>query len=126
MLIMAAIRKGTLEAIVLAARNTFPDEFLALLSSKTKGSKVIDEFVLLPSTYGKTFSSIRLDLLPYTAGTIGSVHSHPSPNAMPSNADLRAFKAMGEIHLIIAKPFTLETVKAFDKSGSQVKLEVVE
>ncbi len=122
---MAAIKKGTLEAVVLAARNTFPDEFLALLSSKAK-NKVIDEFVLLPAVYGKTFSRIRLDLLPYNLGAIGSVHSHPSPNAMPSRADLRAFKAMGEIHLIIAKPFTLETVKAFDKSGRQVKLEVVE
>jgi len=123
---MVLIKRATLEAVLLAARNTFPDEFLALLSSKEKKSKVIDEFVLLPSVYGKTFSSIRLDLLPYTAGTLGSVHSHPSSYSKPSNADLRAFRAMGEIHLIIAKPFNFESVKAFDKNGNSLELEVVE
>lgn len=121
---MARIKRGTLEAIVLAARNTFPNEFLALLSSRKK-NQVIDEFVLLPAVYGKTYSSIRLDLLPYNAGTIGSVHSHPGPNARPSLGDLRAFRAMGEIHLIIAMPFSLENVKAFDKQGKPVMLEVV-
>jgi len=122
---MTAIKRGTLEAVVLAARNTFPDEFLALLSSK-KDNGIIDEFVLLPSIYGKTFSSIRLDLLPYTAGTLGSVHSHPSHYASPSGADLRTFKKMGKIHLIIARPFNLESVKAFDAKGNPVALEVVE
>ena len=46
--------------------------------------------------------------------------------ASPSKGDLRAFKALGETHLIIASPFTLETVRAFDAEGNEVKLEVVE
>ena len=121
---MAAIKRGTLEAVVLAARNTFPNEFLALLSSK-KG-KVIDEFVLLPSTYGRTYSSIRIDLLPYDSRVLGSVHSHPGPRASPSRGDLRAFKILGEIHLIIAKPFNFGSVRAFDSAGKEVELEVVE
>lgn len=121
---MAAIKRQTLEALLLAARNTFPNEFIALLARKGK-SRAINEYVLLPSTYGKTFSSIRLDLLPYNLGTVGSVHSHPSPNPRPSRADLKAFKAMGEIHLIIGSPFNSGSVKAFDRQGKEVPLEVV-
>ena len=122
---MVSIKKATLEALILAARNTYPDEFIALLSSK-KENKIIDEYVLLPSTYGKTFSSIRMDLLPYDDQVLGIIHSHPSTSAMPSRADKRAFKKMGEIHLIIANPFTLESVNAFNKDGEIIELIVIE
>ncbi len=121
---MVAIKKATLEALLLAAKNTYPDEFIALLSS-TKG-KAIDEFVLLPATYGEDFSSIRTDLMPYDSSIRGSVHSHPGPYARPSRADLCAFKEMGEIHLIIAAPFNFNSVKAFNANGSETKIKVVE
>jgi len=123
---MASIKRDTLEALLLAAQNTFPNEFLAFLSSTSKKGKVVDEFVVLPAVYGRSYSSIRLDLLPYDSHILGSVHSHPGPRASPSRGDLRAFKALGETHLIIASPFTLESVRAFDASGNEVRLEVVE
>ena len=122
---MAKIKRLTLEAILQAARNTYPREFIALLGSKKKGSNVIDEFVLLPSTYGANFSSIRLDLLPYSVGTVGSVHSHPGPYATPSKADLRAFSRFGKINLIISYPFSLESARAFDAEGKELEIEVV-
>lgn len=123
---MVKVMKSTLEALTLAARNTYPDEFLALLGSRQGKGNVIDEYVLLPAIYGKSFSSIRLDLLPFDSDVRGSVHSHPSYSSMPSSADLRAFKRMGEIHLIIAKPFNLESVRAFDGKGKSLEIEVVE
>ncbi len=123
---MVKIKKQTLQALVVAAQNTYPHEFIALLGRREKKSSVIDEFIILPATFGETFSSIRLDLLPYTSGAIGSVHSHPGPSASPSRGDLAAFRAMGEIHLIIAYPFSFESVRAFDASGKQLQLEVVE
>ena len=123
---MVAIKRAALEALLLAARNTFPNEFLALLSSTSKRGKVVDEFVVLPATYGRNYSSVRLDLLPYDSRVLGSVHSHPGPSARPSKGDLRAFKALGETHLIIASPFTFESVKAFDAMGNPIGLEVVE
>ena len=123
---MTSIKRATLEALLLAARNTFPNEFLALLSSTSKNGRVVDEFVVLPAIYGRTYSSVRLDLLPHDSSILGSVHSHPGPRASPSNGDLRAFKALGETHLIIASPFTLETVRAFNAKGNEVRLEVVE
>lgn len=153
---MVKINRQTLQALVAAAQNTYPHEFIALLGCTQKKGKVnckdntearrcnsrhsspaskqahsgcsgvIDEFIVLPATFGETFSSIRLDLLPYTSGAIGSVHSHPGPIASPSRGDLAAFRAMGEIHLIIAFPFSFESTRAFDASGKQLPLEVVE
>lgn len=153
---MVKIKRQTLQALVAAAQNTYPHEFIALLGSKRKKSSkkhddsaktqrrnrdnslpspkqadsacgvVIDEFIVLPATFGETFSSIRLDLLPYTSGAIGSVHSHPGPSASPSRGDLAAFRAMGEIHLIIAFPFSFESTRAFGANGKQLQLEVVE
>ncbi len=123
---MLKIKRQTLAAIAEAAKNTYPNEFIALLGCKRKGSKVVDEFVVLPSTYGKTFSSIRLDLLPYTAGTKGSVHSHPGPYNTPSRADMQAFARFGGINLIIAYPFSLESAKAFDANGKEIGVEIVE
>ncbi|MBN2067506.1 MAG: Mov34/MPN/PAD-1 family protein [Candidatus Diapherotrites archaeon] len=121
---MVKVKRGTLKAILEAARNTYPREFIALLGS-TKG-RVLDEFIVLPSTFGESLSSIRADLLPYNAGSIGSVHSHPGPNARPSKADLAMFRAMGEIHLITAYPFSLESTRAYDAAGKELELEVVE
>ena len=122
---MVTITKGTLDAFLLAARNTYPNEFLAFLSSTGKGD-VIDEFVLLPATYGRNFSSVRLDLMPLDKSVKGSVHSHPGPSAFPSKGDLMSFKKLGKIHLIIAAPFTLESTKAFDSNGEEQEIEVIE
>jgi len=121
---MVKIKSGTLEAIALAAQNVYPDEFIALLGSRKKG--IIDEFVVLPATFGESFSSLRMDLLPFDKSIVGSVHSHPSRSARPSQGDLLAFPAMGEIHLIIAYPFSLGSARAFDAKGKELVLEVLE
>ena len=118
------IKKSTLESICEAARNTFPDEFIALIGSKQFG--VIDDLVVLPATYGKNFSSIRIDLVPFDETIVGSVHSHPGRSALPSKADLHVFRKTGKRHLIIAHPFTFENVRAMDANGKELELEVVE
>lgn len=108
-----------------AARNVYPKEFIAFLGSTQKNS-VIDELVMLPSTFGEGFSSIRMDLLPIDKSIVGSVHSHPSPNAFPSRADKSFFPKTGEIHLIIAYPFNISSIAAFNAKGKPVRVEVVE
>ena len=118
------IKKSALEDICRAASNTFPNEFIALIASSN--GKEIDEFVVLPATYGRNFSSLRIDLLPPDGSVVGSVHSHPSPNAMPSKADVHVFRKTGQMHLIIAHPFSSESTRAFDAEGKELELEVVE
>jgi proteasome lid subunit RPN8/RPN11 len=119
------IKQATLHSICVAAGNTFPKEFIALLGSSRRDG-VIDELVVLPSTFGENFSSIRLDLLPFDKSIVGSVHSHPTTSSAPSSADLRVFKKTGETHLIIAYPFSSATIRGFDSDGKELSLEAVE
>ena len=121
---MPKIKQATLESIIIAAQNTYPDEFIALLGADKK--KVIKELVILPSTYGSTFSSIRRDLVPFDSSIVGSVHSHPSHSNRPSSGDLKAFPGMGEVHLIICMPFDLNSIKAYDVKGNELEIEAVE
>jgi len=122
---MPKIKKSALEDLCIAARNTFPNEFIALLSS-SKRNGIIDEFVVLPAVYGDRFASVRLDLMPVDKSIVGSIHSHPGRSALPSPADLGVFKRTGEMHLIIAYPFSFETARAFDAKGKELAIEMVE
>jgi len=119
------VKKHTLEDIAEAAKNTYPKEFLALIGS-TKKNRVIDEFVLMPATYGDTFSSMQLHLVPFDKSIMGSVHSHPGPSAKPSSADINFFKKTGKMHLIISMPFNIQNIRAFDSEGKELEMEVLE
>ena len=118
-----SIRKGTLDSIIIAARNVYPNEFFSMLGGK---GGMIEELVVVPAIFGEDFSSYRLDLLPIDRGIIGSVHSHPSPANYPSFADLDSFAKFGEIHLIIGYPYDFNTIRAFDNKGKKVALRVNE
>jgi len=113
-------KRELLESLCDACRNVYPDEFVALLSVK-QDNGLVEEFVAVPATFGKNFSSYRLDLLPFDSKIVGSIHSHPSSSNNPSTADLRVF-SRGRVNLIIAWPFDLKSMKAFDNFGKQIEL----
>lgn len=123
MLDMYVIKKGTLEAVLEAARNTYPHEFFAMLGGD-KGRKIIDEFVVVPAVYGKSHALVKAYLIPFDSRILGSVHSHPSPACSPSDADIGSFAKMGEIHLIISYPFRLENARAFNSRGTEEKIRI--
>lgn len=120
---MLKIKSSVIESIILAARNTYPDEFLSLLGVDKEG--VISELVVLPATYGKRFSSIMTYLIPFDKSIMGSVHSHPSASNRPSGGDLRVFSRLGRIHFIICFPFNLNTIKAYNVKGKELDYETV-
>ena len=119
---MYSIKPGALESILLACRNVHPDEFFSMLGGK---GKVIDELVLVQAEFGDGFSSWRQDLVPFDKTIIGTVHSHPNGNAMPSRTDIRSFRGLGEIHLIAGYPYTLNNLNAFDNTGKITGIKVV-
>tara|TARA_Y100000310_G_scaffold208819_1_gene209412 strand:- start:1139 stop:1492 length:354 start_codon:yes stop_codon:yes gene_type:complete len=116
------IKKEVVESIIMAARNVYPDEFFSMLGGT---SKLIEELVIVPATYGKNFSSFRSDLIPFDKKIIGTIHSHPSVYNHPSKADLDAFRKFGNIHIIISHPYDLNTIRAFDNKGNQEQLKVI-
>lgn len=117
-------KKGLLEALCEAAKSVYPDEFLAMLSVK-KDPALVEEFVVVPAIFGKNFSSFRPDLLPFDFKIVGTIHSHPSRNNSPSQADLRVF-ARGRVNLIIGLPYALDSIRAFDNFGKELSLEIME
>lgn len=121
---MHKIKKQVIESITMAAKTVYPKEFISMLGKNEK--EEINELVILPAVYGKNFSSMRTDLIPFDSKIVGTIHSHPSPNNNPSSADLKVFSALGKIHLIICWPFNLDNIKAFDSKGKETELEIIE
>lgn len=120
------ITPALVENICSSARSTYPDEFISLLGVKEKGSHTLSELVVVPAEFGKTHSSLRIDLIPFDPLIVGSIHSHPSPNARPSSADKNFFSRLGSIHIIIGHPYTFNTMRAYLSNGKPISLPLGE
>jgi Predicted metal-dependent protease of the PAD1/JAB1 superfamily len=55
----------------------------------------------------------------------GSVHSHPSGAVHPSEQDLVFFRS-NSVNIIVGKPYSRDSWKAFDNNGDLMRLEVTE
>ena len=71
------IARDTLHFILEASRSSHPLEFIGLLRPY---EDVIAEVLLIPGSEASDHSAtLRFDMVPLTAGAVGTVHSHPSP-----------------------------------------------
>ncbi len=122
---MIEIKKGTIEGLLEAAKNTYPKEFFALLGSTGKNN-TIDEVIIVPAVYGTQHALVKGGYYPLDFNAVGSVHSHPGSSNKPSKADIHSFPSFGRIHLILSFPYNLENAKAFSAEGKELELEVVE
>jgi proteasome lid subunit RPN8/RPN11 len=119
-----AIKRETIQMILEASRETFPNEFGAILRAE---EGVITELMLLPGTLSGSRSAIfQLHMLPIDFTVVGTAHSHPSGSISPSGADVALFQKFGYIHIITGVPFDLDSWRAFDLYGEPIDLEVVD
>lgn len=117
------IDKEVVDLMLHASQSSYPNEFAGILRAE---QRKITEILLLPGTYSSERSAfMRLDMLPISSKACGSVHSHPSNSSRPSETDLNFFGRFGEVHVIIAKPYTHNSWEAYDRNGKEVNLEVV-
>ncbi len=117
------ISKGVLKMALAAARDMHPDEFVAVLGGK---GDLIDELIFLPFQSGGVSAIIQMDMLPLGMRIFGTIHSHPSPNAMPSSEDLAMFARYGKVHIIVAYPYGKDDWRCYDREGNPAEIEVVE
>ncbi|MBN2518702.1 MAG: Mov34/MPN/PAD-1 family protein, partial [Candidatus Altiarchaeota archaeon] len=117
--------RGVLELILHASRTAYPNEFGGLLRGEGTDIK---EVILLPGTIqGDKHAIFRLHMLPIDSKAIGGVHSHPSRNNRPSQADLNFFKKVGNVNLIVAYPYQgITDIQAYDSEGNVIGLVVKE
>lgn len=120
------IKLRCLDLIIESAKSVYPNEFGALLSVDSEQKDTISEIVLLPGTVqGESHAIFKLHMMPVDFNIIGTVHSHPSPYPIPSDADLELFRKHGRIHIIIAYPYDKNSWKAYEYTGNETMLKIV-
>ncbi|MEK6941419.1 MAG: Mov34/MPN/PAD-1 family protein [archaeon] len=122
---MYSIRLEAMQAIIEAAKNTFPNEFIGMLGGNKK-EKIIDELIVVSATFGESHSSIYSHLVPFDPKIMGTIHSHPNESSRPSNTDLNTFAKLGEVHIIIANPFDFSSTKCYSAKGKIARLKIIE
>ena len=108
-----------MELIFESSKSNYPQEFGALLRVDRVDKKTIIEVVLLPGTIsGDSHAIFHLHMLPIDYSIVGTVHSHPSSIARPSDADLDLFNHFGKIHIIVGvSAYGDVSWKAYDYAG---------
>ena len=120
------IKRECLNLIFECAKSSFPNEFGGLLRIDDKSKDTISEVIILPGTIsGDSHAIFQMHMRPIDFSIIGTVHSHPSPFAQASDADLQLFSKYGKIHIIAASPFNDESWKSYDYSGKKVEMKIV-
>ena len=118
------VRRSVLELIMAAARENYPNEWSGQLRAK---NGVIHELTMLPGTMvGRDNALVNLWMMPIDYSVVGSVHSHPSGNFSPSDADREFFQKFGSVHIIAGRPYNLRTWQAYDGDGEPIRLEIVD
>jgi len=120
------IASDCLNLILEGAKSIHPREFAGVLRVEKHTCK-ITEVLLLPGTIqGEEHAVFHLHMLPIDFTVVGTVHSHPSPYPLPSEADLDLFGHFGRVHIIAAKPYGAKSWRAYDHLGNPVKMEIVD
>jgi len=120
------IKRECLSLIFECAKSNFPNEFGGLLRVDINNKDTIIEIVILPGTVsGDSHAIFQMHMRPIDFSIVGTVHSHPSPFAQPSDADIQLFGKYGKIHIISASPFNEDSWKAYDHNGKKLNVTVI-
>ncbi|WP_456481940.1 Mov34/MPN/PAD-1 family protein [Methanopyrus sp.] len=109
-----------LNSLLEASDRNHPDEFFAMLGGSIDADTIkIDSLIVVP--FEASDSGAIFDLLSvHTRDVIGTFHSHPHGDPVPSKDDLMLFKRLGAVHAIAAYPYTPDRVEFYDKSGRNI------
>lgn len=120
------IDREVIDEIMNIAKESYPNEFMALLEGKIKDNVLkITGLIFLPVDTSNEGAVMQVFMQPLSTNSVGSVHSHPGPNASPSDADLHFFSKKGLFHIIIAEPYTMESIRSYDSFGNLVDFKII-
>ncbi len=120
------VSQKLIKPILEDAKLLYPRETILLLrGKKSRDAFYIEELVVPPlATYGHGFATVPLHMLPMDFSIIGTVHSHPSGNLAPSDADFNHF--FGRVLMIVGFPFaSAENVAVYDPRGEKLPLHLI-
>lgn len=120
------IRRNCLHMIFACSQSNYPNEFGGLLRVGSDAKDIIVEIVVLPGTIsGDAHAIFQLDMLPIDFTIVGAVHSHPSYSTAPSKADRYLFEKYGNVHIIVAYPFTQSSWQVYNHYGNKISMTVI-
>lgn len=101
-----------------------PHEIILLLRGKVGREAIaIDDFLVPPmAVSGVRFAEFPLHVLPIDFSIVGTAHSHPSGALSPSVGDLNNFYS--RVMMIMAHPYTIANVAAFNARGERISIRV--
>lgn len=115
-----------IDEIINIAKESHPNEFIALLEGKVKDRILkITGLIFLPTDVSNESAVMQVFMEPLSTNSIGSVHSHPGPSASPSDADLHFFSKKGLFHLIIAEPYNRDSIRSYDSWGNLIGYKII-
>ena len=95
------IARDALEFVLEASASSHPKEFAGMLYETDQIISDVD----IPINQSSNGSGVMdLFTLPVNTHIVGSVHSHPSGELQPSDADIRLFMQNGDYHIIVGYP----------------------
>ncbi|KAB7514827.1 proteasome protein [Halosegnis rubeus] len=127
------IAEGALSFARSAAEDTHPDEYMGLLRGEDardlgldRDGTVVTDVLIIPGTTSSPVSAtVRSDMIPTGARSVGSLHSHPNGVLHPSEQDIQTF-GNGSVHIILGAPYGPDDWRAFDRTGDPRELDVVD
>lgn len=120
------VKQDLIDTIINAAENSHPNEFSALLTGEIKNNiLLITNLMIVPSIASNEGATMNILMAPEFIESLGSVHSHPGTSARPSQADLQFFSKTGLFHMIIAEPYTQNTIKSYTRHGDPVHYRII-
>ena len=119
------IDEDVINSIIYYSKEAYPNEFLAFFDGKLKGNKLlISSLLFLPNDSSSTGASFNGTLFPPNQKIWGTVHSHPGPSAMPSDADLMTFRKHGIFHMILCLPYSVPTMRGYNAYGESTTFKI--
>ena len=115
------VDREVLDSVIFYAKQAYPNEFSAFFDGKIIDKILyITSLIFVPGETCETGAVVHTEMIPMNTKYWGSVHSHPGPSAMPSEADLKTFSKNGYFHMIVCLPYSLETFKSYDRYGEHI------
>lgn len=119
------VDRTVLDSVIFYAKQAYPHEFLSMLDGQIKDNTLyITGLIFIPGETSDTGAVLHYDQLPPSTRFYGTVHSHPGPSAMPSDADLATFSKRGVFHMIVRLPYSVENFVGYDNGGNPMNFEI--
>lgn len=117
------IARDALKFVLEVSASSHPNEFAGMLYETDQVITDVD----VPITQSSNVNAVMdLFMLPVNIHIVGSVHSHPSGELQPSDADIQMFMQNGDYHIIVGYPYEITSWACYDRIGDIRKLDVLD